>query len=111
MVGGAACRSGPATPGTGSARVGLVFAVFGAAPRWSARSWPRPTATRLPRFRTYLVAFLITGLPRFVMFALGVPLWAILVVCVVGGCASGFLNPVLGAVDLRADPARRWWAG
>ena len=60
--------------------------------------------TRLPRFTTYLVAFLITGLPRFVLFALGVPLWAILAMCVVGGCASGFLNPVLGAVEFERIP-------
>jgi len=50
------------------------------------------------------VAFLVTGLPRFVLFALGVPLWAILAMCVVGGCASGFLNPVLGAVQFERIP-------
>jgi MFS family permease len=60
--------------------------------------------TRLPRFATYLVAFLITGLPRFVLFALGVPLWAILLMCLVGGAASGFLNPVLGAVQFERIP-------
>ncbi len=59
---------------------------------------------RLPRFQTYVVAFLVTGLPRFVLFALGVPLWAILAMCVVGGCASGFLNPVLGAVEFERIP-------
>jgi MFS family permease len=50
------------------------------------------------------VAFLITGLPRFVLFAIGVPLWAILAMCVVGGCASGFLNPVIGAVQFERIP-------
>ena len=65
--------------------------------------------TRLPRFQTYLVAFLITGLPRFVLFAAGAPLWMILAMCVIGGASSGFLNPVLGAVtferDTRVEPA------
>jgi MFS family permease len=60
--------------------------------------------TRLPRFATYVVAFAITGLPRFVLFALGVPLWAIVAMCLVGGCASGFLNPVLGAVEFERIP-------
>jgi MFS family permease len=50
------------------------------------------------------VAFLVTGLPRFVLFALGVPLWMVLVTCLVGGCASGFLNPVLGAVQFERIP-------
>jgi MFS family permease len=60
---------------------------------------------RLRRFPTYVVAFLITGLPRFLVFALGAPLWVILAVSVVGGCASGFLNPVLGAVIFERIPA------
>ena len=60
--------------------------------------------TRLPRFATYLVAFLITGLPRFVLFAIGVPLWVILAMCVIGGASSGFLNPVLGAVTFERIP-------
>jgi MFS family permease len=39
-----------------------------------------------------------------VLFALGVPLWAILAMCVVGGLSSGFLNPVLGAVQFERIP-------
>ena len=53
---------------------------------------------RLPRYPTYLVCFLITGLPRFVLMALDTPLWTLLAFCVVGGFCSGFLNPILGAV-------------
>jgi MFS family permease len=89
--------------GAGVAAVGLVFSVWGGASMLGSVV-AAAYGTRLPRFATYLVAFLITGLPRFVMFAIGVPLWAILATCVVGGCASGFLNPVLGAVQFERIP-------
>jgi MFS family permease len=89
--------------GAGVGALGLVFAVWGGASMvgsFIAAAY----GTRLPRFWTYVVAYLVTGLPRFVLFAIGVPLWAILAMCVVGGCASGFLNPVLGAVEFERIP-------
>jgi len=89
--------------GAGVGAVGLVFAVWGGASMLGSVV-AAAYGTRLPRFATYLVAFLITGLPRFVLFAMGVPLWAILAMCVVGGAASGFLNPVLGAVEFERIP-------
>jgi MFS family permease len=89
--------------GAGVGAVGLVFSVWGGASMLGALV-AAAYGTRLPRFATYLVAFLITGLPRFVLFALGVPLWAILAMCLVGGCSSGFLNPVLGAVNFERIP-------
>lgn len=89
--------------GAGAGAVGLVFSVWGGASMLGALV-AAAYGTRLPRFATYLVAFLITGLPRFVLFALGVPLWVILAMCLVGGCSSGFLNPVLGAVNFERIP-------
>jgi len=89
--------------GQGVAALGLVFAVWGGASMVGSLV-AAAYGPRLPRFQTYVVAFLVTGLPRFVLFALGVPLWAILAMCVVGGCASGFLNPVLGAVEFERIP-------
>jgi MFS family permease len=89
--------------GAGVGALGLVFSVWGGASMvgsFVAAAY----GSRLPRFATYVVAFLVTGLPRFVLFALGVPLWAILAMCVIGGCASGFLNPVLGAVEYERIP-------
>jgi MFS family permease len=89
--------------GAGVGALGLVFSVWGGASMvgsFVAAAY----GTRLPRFTTYVVAFLVTGLPRFVLFAIGVPVWAILAMCVVGGCASGFLNPVLGAVEFERIP-------
>lgn len=89
--------------GAGVGAVGLVFSVWGGASMLGSVV-AAAYGTRLPRFPTYLIAFLVTGLPRFVLFALGVPLWAILAMCVVGGSASGFLNPVLGAVQFERIP-------
>jgi len=89
--------------GAGVGAVGLVFAVWGGASMLGSVV-AAAYGTRLPRFRTYLVAFLVTGLPRFVLFAIGVPLWMIIAMCLVGGASSGFLNPVLGAVMFERIP-------
>lgn len=89
--------------GAGVGAVGLVFAVWGGASMLGSVV-AAAYGTRLPRFATYLVAFLITGLPRFILFAVGAPVWAILAMCVIGGVSSGFLNPVLGAVQFERIP-------
>jgi MFS family permease len=89
--------------GAGVGAVGLVFAVWGGAAMLGSVV-AAAYGTRLPRFQTYLVAFLITGLPRFVLFAIGVPLWVIIAMCLVGGASSGFLNPVIGAVEFERIP-------
>ena len=89
--------------GGGAAVIGLVFAVFGGASALGAicaAAW----ADRLPRYPTYLVAFLICGAPRFVVLALDAPLWGVLAVGVAAGFASGFLNPILGAVIFERIP-------
>lgn len=90
--------------GYGVGAVGLLAATFGGAAilgSVAAAAW----AERLPRYRVYLVCFIIGGVPRFIALAFGFPLWAVLVVGVVGGCAAGFLNPVLGAVLFDRIPA------
>jgi MFS family permease len=90
--------------GAGAAVLGLVFAVFSGASALGAicaAIW----AARLPRFKIYLFAFLITGLPRFVIFTFDSPLVGVLAVFVVAGFASGFINPVLGAVIFERIPA------
>jgi MFS family permease len=90
--------------GYGVGAVGLLFAVFSGASiagAVAASAW----GARLPRFRTYLIAFLVAGAPRFVALALPTPLWGVLVVAVLGGFASGFINPVLGAVIFERIPA------
>ena len=82
-----------------------LFAVFAAARPSSASLIAAAWGERIPRFRTYLIAFLVTGLPRFVVMAVDAPLWVIVAVFVVGGFASGFLNPILGAVFFERIPA------
>jgi MFS family permease len=89
--------------GAGVGVVGLVFSVWAGASVLGSLV-AAAYGTRLPRFQTYLVAFLITGLPRFLLFALGAPLWMIMAMCLVGGVSSGFLNPVLGAVQFERIP-------
>jgi MFS family permease len=91
--------------GGGAAAIGLLFALFGgsaAVGAMCAAAW----GERMPRYRTYLVAFLVVGLPRFVVMAWDVPIWAVVAVAVAGGFASGFLNPILGAVIFERIPAQ-----
>jgi MFS family permease len=89
--------------GYGVAAVGLLGATFGAAAILGSVV-AATYAARLPRFKVYLVGFLVAGVPRFVALALGAPLWVVLVVGFIGGCGSGFLNPILGAVLFERIP-------
>jgi MFS family permease len=89
--------------GLGAETVGLVFGVFSAASAVGAVT-AAVVGHRLPRYVTYLVAFLITGAPRFVVLAFDSPLVAVLAVSVAAGFASGFLNPILGAVVFERVP-------
>ncbi len=89
--------------GLGAGLLGTLFAVFAAASMVGAlvaAAW----GERIPRFRTYLLAFLVTGIPRFVVMAIDVPLWVVVAVLVIAGVASGFLNPILGAVFFERIP-------
>ncbi|WP_129666266.1 MFS transporter [Phytoactinopolyspora endophytica] len=61
-------------------------------------------AHRLPRRPVYLIGFLIAGAPRFVVLALGAPVWVIAVVYAVSGLGSGFLNPIIGAIQFERVP-------
>ncbi|WP_435746486.1 MFS transporter [Nocardioides sp. SYSU DS0663] len=88
----------------GAARVGLLFAVFSGTSALGAvcaATW----AARLPRYATYVGAFLLCGAPRFFVVAFDSPLTAVLVVIGIGGFAAGFINPVLGAVIFERIPA------
>ncbi|MBA2639985.1 MAG: MFS transporter [Nocardioidaceae bacterium] len=91
--------------GGGAAVIGLLFATFSAfAVLGSVIA--ATIAERLPRRLVYLVAFLIVGAPRFVVLAIDAPLAVVLAVAVVGGFATGFINPILGAVIFERIPAR-----
>lgn len=90
--------------GLGIGAVATYFAVWAAASALGS-AVAAFYADRLPRFHTYLIAFLVTGLPRFVILSFGPPLWLVIISCLVGGLASGFLNPILGAVIYERVPA------
>jgi MFS family permease len=87
----------------GAGAVGALFATFAGASALGSLV-AAAYADRLPRYATYLVCFLVTGLPRFVIMAVDTPLWGILAFCVAAGFASGFLNPILGAVIYERVP-------
>jgi MFS family permease len=91
--------------GHGADTVGLVVSVFGATSIVAALVAAR-YGDRLPRRSVYLTGFVIGGLPRFLVLALGVPLWGVLATCAVGGLFSGFVNPIIGAVSYERIPAR-----
>lgn len=61
-------------------------------------------AHRLPRRLVYVVGFLLGGAPRFVVLALDAPFWVIIGVFAVSGFASGFLNPIIGAIQYERTP-------
>lgn len=89
--------------GGGAGAIGLVFAVFSGfsilgaviASAWGAR---------LPRLPVYVIAFLLTGLPRYLGLGLGAETGVLLAILAIGGLASGFINPILGAVVFERIP-------
>jgi MFS family permease len=87
-----------------AALLGLLLATFsGASIAGSALA--TALAERLPRLTVYVLAFILTGAPRFLVFAVDSPLAAIVVVLATAGFASGFLNPILSAVMFERIPA------
>ncbi|MFC7618841.1 MFS transporter [Microlunatus sp. GCM10028923] len=61
---------------------------------------------RLPRRLTFFVAFAISGPTPFLVLGLGWPVWSVAVAYGVAGLASGFLNPMLGAIFYERIPRR-----
>ncbi|MCB9994463.1 MAG: MFS transporter [Hyphomicrobiaceae bacterium] len=91
--------------GYGPAVLGLLLGTFSAAAVGGA-AIATGLAERLPRLTVYTLAFLIAGFPRFLVFVLGAPLWSIFGIAAIAGFASGFLNPILGAVIFERIPER-----
>ncbi|MEU6443225.1 MFS transporter [Streptomyces sp. NPDC047046] len=61
-------------------------------------------AHRLRRRPVFLVGYFLTGAPRYAVLALDVPLWCVVTVFVVSGLGAGFLNPIIGAVQIERVP-------
>ncbi|KNX36572.1 MFS transporter [Luteipulveratus halotolerans] len=89
--------------GHGAGLLGMMFAVF-AAFSIGGSAVAAMLGERLPRLPVYAVAFLICGLPRFAVYALDVPVAGVVVTLAAGGFASGFINPILGAVIFERIP-------
>lgn len=87
-----------------AALLGLLLATFSGA-SMAGSAIATVLAERLPRLPVYVIAFVLTGAPRYFAFALHSPMEALIAVLVVGGFASGFLNPILSAVMLERIPA------
>ncbi|WP_299053734.1 MFS transporter [uncultured Nocardioides sp.] len=89
--------------GLGATVLGLLGASFsGAAIAGSLLA--AAYGDRLPRFATYVVAFLLAGAPRFVVVALDSPLAGVVATGVVAGFAAGFINPLISALLYERTP-------
>lgn len=63
------------------------------------------TGERLPMRLTYGLAFLLAGVPRVLVLALGAPFPVALAVTAVSGFAAGAINPILGILQYNRIPA------
>ncbi|MGW3075699.1 MFS transporter [Kitasatospora sp. NPDC001132] len=89
--------------GNGPAAIGLMTAVMGATAVVGSLI-AAAVASRLPRRTVFFAGFLLCGIPRFLVLALGAPMWLVLTVFAIGGFGGGFLNPILGAVLFERVP-------
>ncbi|WP_181970858.1 MFS transporter [Kitasatospora xanthocidica] len=89
--------------GNGPAAIGLLAASMGATAVVGSLI-AAAVASRLPRRTVFFTGFLLCGAPRFLVLALGAPMWLVITVFAIGGFGSGFLNPILGAVLFERVP-------
>ncbi|MGW6282274.1 MFS transporter [Kribbella sp. NPDC055071] len=89
--------------GYGPGHTSLILTAFGVTATLFALV-ASAVGDRLPRKLTFTLAFLICGAPRFIVLAVGAPLWAVVAVYAVGGIGAGFINPVLGALFIERIP-------
>ena len=61
-------------------------------------------ATRLPRYATFTLGFLIGGAPRFLVLGLSDDLATVLTVSVLAGCALASVNPIISVVLFERTP-------
>ena len=83
--------------------IGVIATAFGVTATLgslAATAW----AGRFSRRWAYLAGYTLAGAPRFVVLALGAPLWLVVAVHLVGGLGCGFINPVIGAVFFERTP-------
>ena len=61
-------------------------------------------ATRLPRYATFTIGFLIGGAPRFLVLGLSDDLATVLTVSFLAGCALASVNPIIGVLIFERTP-------
>lgn len=84
--------------------LGVVGGTFGTGALIGNGLWAL-WGSRLPRYQSYLIAFLAVGAPRFAVIAFaGHHLAAVAVVVFLGGIGAGALNPILGATMYERIP-------
>jgi MFS family permease len=93
--------------GNGPAVIGLTGSAWGIAAVGGSLT-AAAVAHRMRRRVVFFAGFLLAGAPRFMVLALGAPMWAVLAVFAVGGVGGGFLNPILGAISFERVPRRLW---
>ncbi|WP_443078818.1 MFS transporter [Streptomyces sp. NBC_01497] len=91
--------------GGGPAVIGLTSAV-GSCAAIGGSLIAAAIAPRMRRRPVFFAGFLLAGAPRFLVLALGSPLWGVLAVFAVAGFGAGFLNPILGAISFERVPRR-----
>jgi hypothetical protein len=84
--------------------VGLVFGAVSAG-ALAGSLLASVYGTRLPRWRTYAVAFLLGAVPRIFVLTLPVGLPVIAGVALAGGLLIGAINPLLAAAEFERIPA------
>lgn len=89
--------------GHGPEAIGLILGImsgFSAAASLIAAA----IAHRLPRRVVYVVSFIIGSVPRYAVLAFDAPVWVIIAVFATSGFASGFINPIIGAIQYERIP-------
>ncbi|MFD5099884.1 MFS transporter [Streptomyces albidochromogenes] len=87
----------------GASDLGMLTATFGGCALLGALLYGA-VGERFPRRAVFTVAFLICGLPRFVVAALADGTVALAVTMAAGGLAAGMLNPILTTVTYERVP-------
>ncbi|HEX4489958.1 MAG TPA: MFS transporter [Acidimicrobiia bacterium] len=90
--------------GHGPAAIGLIASAFGAT-ALAGSVVAAVAGHRLPRRVIFVVGYLVVGIPRFAVLALGAPLSVVVAVHVLAGFGAGFLNPITHAITLERIPA------
>jgi MFS family permease len=86
-----------------SVGLGFLFSAFGVG-ALAGNLLSAVVGPSLPRWPVYTGAFLLVGAPRFGLMAAEPALWVLLAGTALLGIATGFINPILSAVEFERVP-------